>query len=94
MAEGTLESSLDFGVKGVALLSALAGVPMGALWHLMDRNAKNTNNRVDNLKAQSGIYRNAASDFEQSLAKKLRSSGSVKNYEDDMRNPYRLEAAL
>jgi len=93
VADNMLESSLDTGVKGLALVSALAGVPIGALWHLVSNNAAESNLKADNISAQADIYRNAATDIERSLGKQLRSNEGVKNYETDSRNPYRLAAA-
>lgn len=92
VADNMLESSLDTGVKGLALVSALAGVPIGALWHLVSNNAAESNLKADNIGAQADIYRNAATDIERSLGKQLRANAGVKNYETDSRNPYRLEA--
>lgn len=92
-AEGALESTLDTGVKSLALVSALVGVPVGALWHLVNNRADESNLKADNTLAQANIYRNAATDIERALGKSVRTADSVSNYEEKSRNPYRLETA-
>ena len=69
--DAQLQSAVDrvaAPVKGTLILAALAGVPVGAAWHYLDRRTDDRRRSERELQARLKFYRDIASNIESNLA--------------------------
>lgn len=64
----TVGSIFDAGTKAVLVASAVTGIPVGIMAHMMGKATRATKAKEQDLKSQTDFYRNAAQGLERNLA--------------------------